>query len=131
MGESENVQTRARTVDNQRVAVTMRSAHLSRSGFCPIQEAACSPSGASWRQSNSRPPHASNTQRAILRVEQMEDRAVPSVVYSNTFDLNGVATVTETVTDDDPSHPGQYHWNFHLTNVSFASGIGTFALPAE
>jgi hypothetical protein len=61
----------------------------------------------------------------------MEDRLVPSVVYSNTFDWNGVASVTETVTDDDPSHPGQYRWDFQVTNESFAPGIDNFALPAE
>lgn len=61
----------------------------------------------------------------------MEDRCVPAVVYNNTFDWNGVASVTATVTDDNPSYPGQYHWSYHVTNVSFASGIGTFALPAE
>src|SRR4051794_26177251 len=66
------------------------------------------------RKSLSPTPHAN---RARLCVAALEDRSVPSVVYSNTFDWNGVATVVETVTDDDPSHPGQYHWNFHVTKM--------------
>ena len=73
-----------------------------------------------------------NPRRALLRAERMEDRDVPSMlIYNDTFNWNGVASVTETVTYDDPSHPGQYLWNFHVTNESFGSGIGSFLVPTE
>jgi hypothetical protein len=75
-----------------------------------------------------------NQLRAVLRVEQCEGRLVPagsSVVYSNTFDLNGVASVAETVTQDAPGYNGQYLWDYKVTNESFSPGIATFAVPAE
>jgi hypothetical protein len=63
--------------------------------------------------------------------EQLDDRVVPSVVYNNTFNLSGGASVTETVIDSDPSHPGQWRWDFVVTNQALPNGMSTFAVPAE
>jgi hypothetical protein len=73
-----------------------------------------------------------NANLTRLGVELLEGRALPStLIYSGTFDLGGVASGVETVTLDDPSYPGLYKYNFHLTNNSFASGVASFAVPVE
>jgi hypothetical protein len=55
----------------------------------------------------------------------------PIVIFSDTYNWNGVATVTVTVTEKVFGYPGLYRWNYHVTNNSFGSGIATFAVPAE
>src|SRR5262245_22725130 len=64
--------------------------------------------------------------------EALEARDVPStLIYSNTFDWDAGAVVDETVTLDAPGYAGLYLWNFHVTNDTYAEGLGAFALPAE
>jgi hypothetical protein len=68
--------------------------------------------------------------------ECVEDRCVPSTTLLDhaLFSLGGgAATVTETVTYDDPSRPGLDLWTFHLTNVSYTTGggISAFGVPVE
>ncbi|QJW94360.1 hypothetical protein [Frigoriglobus tundricola] len=71
-----------------------------------------------------------HTRRTILGVEQLEEHIVPTVLLSNTYSL-GAASVTETVIDNDPSHPGQYRFDFNVTNQSDSSGLTAFAVPVE
>jgi len=100
----------------------------SRTGITFTEELPCS------GYSNVLPPHQNDRKanHARLCLEPLEDRAVPAtLIYSNTFGWNGVATVAVTVTQDAPGYAGQYLWNYHLTNQSYTSGITTFALPAE
>ncbi len=81
---------------------------------------------------HSAPKNNRRKNRTQLGVEVLEGRDVPStLIYSGTFDWNGVASVTETVTQDAPGYEGQYLWDYHVTNESFASGISTFAVPVE
>jgi hypothetical protein len=56
-----------------------------------------------------------------------------AVVLQQTFDLNGAASVTETVTQNAPGYSGQYLWDFQVTNESYTDGDGmsVFAVPAE
>jgi hypothetical protein len=63
--------------------------------------------------------------------ETTDSLTIIDKVYGDTFDWNGVATVKVLVTYDAPGHAGEYVWNYHLTNDSFAPGIANFALPAE
>ncbi len=94
------------------------------------QEAVCSSSGGSNTQSNIRPPPQNNPRGTILHVEQMEDRAVPAVVFTDSYVWDDT-TVTVTVDDNAPGYSGLYHWNYNVHNDSFASGIAAFAVPVE
>lgn len=76
--------------------------------------------------------------RPRLWLEALEARDVPSApgdppppLFTDTFDWNGVAEATVTVTQDAPGYPGLYLWNYHITNDSFSAGISTFAVPVE
>jgi hypothetical protein len=52
-------------------------------------------------------PNRTDSRRAVLRVEQLEEYIAPStVVYNNTFNWNGVASVVETVTLAHRDTPG-------------------------
>jgi hypothetical protein len=53
----------------------------------------------------------------------------PGLVFTGSYDWNGVAAVTTTVTQAAPGDP--YLWDYHVTNESFASGIASFAVPVE
>lgn len=79
----------------------------------------------------SKPAQKSVRPRFGSGFEALESREVPAIIYGNTFEWQSGVDVTVTVRDDMPGYMGQYHWNYHVANDSFASGIGTFALPAE
>ncbi len=55
---------------------------------------------------------------------------MPAIVFTDTYVWNN-ATVTATVDDNAPGYSGLYHWNYHVRNDSFASGIAAFAVPVE
>lgn len=86
----------------------------------------------------SRPVRTAKPLTARLGCETLEDRTVPTVVYTGTFDWGGLATVAVTVTDDTP---GEYLWAYHVANTGFASvakfppgpgqGIGTFVVYSD
>ncbi len=74
--------------------------------------------------------------------EQLEDRTVPSTVFTDTYTLSmssvpNAATVAVTVDDNVPGHDGKYKWTYHVTNTGFVpyADIGMFTVrvgdPAE
>jgi CSLREA domain-containing protein len=76
---------------------------------------------------------SSGRRRTLLRVEPLEDRVVPAIIFDQTYAWtlgDQVATVRVTV-DDAASGAGNYLWNYHVTNNAFdmhPDGIGIFAV---
>lgn len=55
---------------------------------------------------------------------------MPAVVFTDSYVWDD-ATVIVTVDDNAPGYSGLYHWNYHVQNDSYASGIAAFAVPVE
>jgi predicted outer membrane repeat protein len=55
---------------------------------------------------------------------------VPALIYSDTFDWLGLATIEVTVTEDAPGFEGLYRWNYRVSNegVGPADGIEMFSI---